>query len=134
MGGGYVGYSVTFGHFNNDNISDIAVSASWAYSNNPFKVHVIFGRVGGYADKFINVNSIPAGQGYTIISDRTNHDLTMVTAGKFRREEGDSYTDDLIIGDPASLAGDQFWGRVIVIFGCLGGFKGTTIRVSELTH
>jgi hypothetical protein len=136
LGGGYLGYSITFGHFNNDNISDIAVAASWAYSgSSPFKVHVIYGRLGGYTDKFINVNSIPVGSGYTIVSNlAANHDLTTVKSGKFSHDEDSGYSDDIIIGDPAALAGPPFYGRIIVIFGSRTTFNATTLNIATLTN
>jgi hypothetical protein len=132
LGGGYLGYSLTFGHFNNDNISDIAVAASWGYSSNPMRVHIIYGRVGGYADKFIDVRSIPAAMGYTIVSDMVNHDLTTLTAGKFSHDEHGGFSDDIVIGDPAAQSAPYF-GRIIVIFGSKTAFAGTTLYIANLT-
>lgn len=94
---------------------------------------MIYGRQGGYASKSINVNSIPSGYGYTIISNLGNHDCTSLTAGKFTNDEGSGYTDDLIIGDSTALSGPAFNGRVIIIFGQKGGFQGTTLNIASLT-
>ena len=96
-----MGNKLVFGNFNGDDIADIAVDATWAYTSNPSRVHVIYGQRGGYSDKYINVNSIPDNLGYTIINDKVNHDGSTLAAGRFSHNEG-NYTDDLIIGDPLS--------------------------------
>ena len=126
VGGGYVGYFFAIGYFNSDNIIDVVMGAGWAYSNNPERISVLYGKGSGFPYSTLNVNAIPEGAGLAVIDAGRNH-TGPIAVRRFNHEN----TDDLVFSDGND---ETNLGRLIVIYGREGVFDTSSIFVSSLTR
>ena len=135
-GDGGIGLSVaSAGDVNGDGYDDILIGASIADPNgvsNSGATYVVFGKSSGFS-RTINISDIARGDGSAgfrldgeSVGDQSGY--SVASAGDFN---DDGY-DDIIVGalrtDPNGVSNS---GSTYVVFGKVGGFKGT-MQLSEL--